>query len=51
MLMSSDKKILYLVGQENIHKKPLPPFDNTICEFLNDLSSKIDKSKEVIAFC
>jgi len=50
MLMSSDKKILYLVGQENIHKKPLPPFDNTICEFLNDLSSKIDKSKEILNY-
>ena len=48
MLMSNNKKILYLVGQNNINKKPLIPFNKTICEFLNDLSKKLNKDKKII---
>ena len=38
MLMTNNKKILYLVGENNINKKPLIPFNQTVCEFFNDLS-------------
>jgi len=50
MLMSNNKKILYLVGQNNINKKPLIPFNKTICEFLNDLSKKLNKDKKIINY-
>ena len=50
MLMTNNKKILYLVGQNNINKKPLIPFNKTICEFLNDLSKKLSTDKKILNY-
>ena len=50
MLMTNNKKILYLVGQNNINKKPLIPFNKTVCEFLNDLSKKLSTDKKTLNY-
>ena len=50
MLMTNNKKILYLVGQNNINKKPLIPFNKTVCEFLNDLSKKLSTDKKILNY-
>jgi len=41
----NQNKIQYLVGNENINTKPLQPFDDTVCLFLNELSKKLRKDK------
>ena len=47
MLMNKNKKILYLVGQENISNKPLTPFNDMVCDFLSDLSQKLNSDKTI----
>ena len=39
-------KVKILVGEKEIQKKTLNPFDNRICNFLSDLSKELNLSKE-----
>ena len=50
MLMSNNKNILYLVGQKNINKKPLTPFNQVTCQFLDDLSKKLNTDKKTLNY-
>jgi len=42
--MIKSKKIQFLVGSKNFSNKSLEPFDNTICNFLSDLSKQLSKN-------
>ena len=38
------KNVNYIIGSENIETKPMMPYSDAICEFLNEVSSKLMKS-------
>ena len=38
--------IEYLVGNKNISKRSLLPYDNNICDFLGDLSDELNSNSE-----
>jgi hypothetical protein len=46
MNLKIDKQINYLVGQEDILVKPLSPYSELVCDFLNELSSTLIKNKK-----
>lgn len=38
------KNVNYIIGSENIEIKPMMPYSDMVCEFLNEVSSKLMKS-------
>lgn len=38
------KNVNYIIGSENIVTKPMMPYSDMVCEFLNEVSSKLMKS-------
>ena len=38
--------IEYLVGDKNIGKRSVLPYDNNICDFLGDLSDELNSNSE-----
>ncbi len=42
--------VTYLVGDETILSKPLEPYEESLCEFLYELSSTLFASKEAAAY-
>lgn len=50
MPMLLKDNVTYLVGDETILSKPLVPYEELLCEFLNDLSSELLKSEEAAAY-
>ncbi len=38
------KNVNYIIGSENIETKPITPYSDMVCEFLNEISSKLMKS-------
>ena len=46
----NQNNIHYLAGKQNINTKPLQPFDDTVCLFLNELSKKLRKDKTVVKY-
>lgn len=38
------KNVNYIIGSENIEIKPMIPYSDMVCEFLNEISSKLMKS-------
>lgn len=42
--------VRYLAGQPIENKKPLQPYDNIICEFLAELSRKLQRDKEALQY-
>ena len=39
--LESEGKLEYLVGDGNVVNRPIQPYDNLVCEFLQDLSAKL----------
>ena len=48
--MNHYDNVTYLVGDKNIVTRPLVPYDDLLCEFLNSLSSELRSCKESAAF-
>jgi len=48
--MNHNNKISYLVGGKTVANRTFTPYDELLCEFLNDLSSELRSKKELVAY-
>ena len=48
--MNKNDNVTYLAGVKNVSTCPFVPYDDLLCEFLNDLSSDLRSSEESSAF-
>ena len=48
--MNHNNKINYLVGGKTVANRTFTPYDELLCEFLNDLSSELRSKKELVAY-
>ena len=48
--MNQYDNVTYLAGVKNVSTRPFEPYDNLLCEFLNDLSSELRSLEESSAY-
>ena len=50
VILMKENNIKYLLGEPLKEVKPLPPYDEQVCEFLADLSKRLLKDKKVTQY-
>ena len=45
--MNQYDNVTFLVGDRNVEILPFPPYDDLLCDFLNDLSGELRSIKEI----
>jgi len=48
--MNHNNKISYLAGSETVANRTFTPYDELLCEFLNELSSELRSNKELVIY-